>query len=222
MGKKEILEKLPWGVPFLVGSLVVILIVATLCRPELEITGPVFTGLLAIFTACLWKTNQNSNKIQQQFLGIQQAFNKWTKEQYEPKPGIVDGELSHDRRDITIQLEMINPGQTVIFYKATKLNECPISRFLVDNRFGNNVGIKPYEVGKIFLKSPIKGDVAELEKFLEDSDQFLLDINEEYYSGKELDEQHVWNITFRKKDGKWKIMALFLSDVQAAGREKGR
>ena len=221
MVKKEI-DKLSMGLPLFVASLVVILIVVNLCRPELEITGPVFSGFLAIFTVCLWKTNQNSNKIQQQFLGIQQAFNKWTKEQYEPKPGIVGGELSHNRKDVTIHLEMINPGQTVIFYKTTKLNECTIRPFLADNRFENNVGIKPYEVSKVSLKSPIKGDVAELDRFLEGSDQFLLDIDEEYYSGKELDGQHVWNITFRKKDGKWKVMPSSLSDVNATGRGKER
>lgn len=165
-----------------------------------------FSGLLVVFSGLLWKTNRD--------------FNRWSRDQYEPKPGIVGGELSHDNKDVTIHLEMINPGQAMIFYTATKLNECPIRSFFANDLFENNIGIKPYEVVKVSLKSPIKGAVAELDRFLEDSDRFLLDIDEAYYSGKELDGQHVWNITFRKKDREWKIMPSFLSDVKAAERKK--
>jgi len=208
-----------WGVLLTVGvvSLALVLIELRDWIPNVEMAG-ITTGIVAIFTVLLWKTNRDLSKIQEQLQKTQTDFNEWTKRQYQPAPDIVGGLLQYNKTatppELIVKVDMVNMGLGMLFYKATRLNDCTIGQFFKENEFANNVTIKPYESVEVSLTSPVAGDQSELDKLLgqPEGSQVLIDITEQYYSGRKLREQHVWDIAFRKNDkGEWRIAPAFAS-----------
>ena len=190
---------MPRWLPIVIGGACIALL--GLLAWIFELVDVLFSGFLVLFTGLLLKASRD--------------FHRWTKEwteaQYRPCPVITKGSLSHDKANVTIKLDMMNPGQSGLLYRATQIDDCSISKFLANTFFREEAVWQPYQIKAVELVSPLK-DAAQFDNFLEEkkSPGFCIAITEQYVSGGLAVKNSVTDIriTANAKGG-WEIARVF-------------